>query len=75
MTGSIANDLIRWRDQYDWFPRFARQVAENEAYAYYSVSSKEFRNMAAWRYALIYTNYVPTVQTFRDGLQEILAAG
>jgi len=71
---SIAADLVKWRDQYDWFPDFARQVSKNEPYARYSVSSKEIRNITAWRYALIYTNYVPKLQEFRDGLEGILAS-
>lgn len=70
---SIAADLVKWRDQYDWFPDFARQVEDNDAYARYSVSSKEMRNMTAWRYALIYTNYVPRVTEFRKGLLDIQA--
>ena len=71
---SIAADLVKWRDQYDWFPDFARQVADNEPYAQYSVSSKEMRNITAWRYALIYTNYVPKLREFREGLEDILAS-
>ena len=70
---SIAADLVKWRDQYDWFPAFAQQLEENEAYARYAVSAKEMRNMTAWRYALIYTNYVPMVKDFRQGLQRMQA--
>jgi len=69
---SISADLVKWRDQYDWFPDFARQVKENEAYAQYSTSSKEMRNMTAWRYALIYTNYVPLLNEFQEGLEQML---
>ena len=72
IQSSIVSDLEKWRDQYDWFPAFARQEKTNEAYARYSVSSKEFRNITAWRYALVYTNYVPTVNDFKVALQEIL---
>ena len=67
---SIVKDLVKWRDQYDWFPEFARQV-ESPGYNQYAVSSVEFRNMTAWRYALIYTNYVGAAQTFRDGLLKV----
>ncbi|GAB5525531.1 MAG: hypothetical protein Roseis2KO_34030 [Roseivirga sp.] len=68
---SIAADLVIWRNQYDWFTQFAL-AEDHTAYAEYATSSKEFRNMTAWRYALIYANYVPAVETFEANLKDIL---
>ena len=65
---SIASDLITWRDKYDWFSRFSLEEVTPE-YISYATSSKEYRNMMAWRYALIYGNYVGKVRDFQNGLR------
>jgi hypothetical protein len=72
----IIDDLVktndRWKNQ-DWYTNIM-QSKSDEKFINYMLTNREFKNLCAFRYSMLYENYVPTIEQFQEGSERILEA-
>ncbi|TMU55564.1 DUF6090 family protein [Flagellimonas algicola] len=72
----IIDDLIKtndlWKNQ-DWYAQIMKNN-KDEKFKNYMLTDVEFKNLCAFRYSLLYENYVPTIEQFQEGGEQIRAA-
>ncbi|MCW5515468.1 DUF6090 family protein [Muriicola sp. Z0-33] len=70
----IIDDLIKTNDLWksnDWYSNIM-QNKRDEQFINYMLTSKEFKNLCAFRYSIFYENYMLTIEQYRDRSQRIL---
>lgn len=75
LNAFIDDDIIEntkyWRDNYLWFASVVKAKTNSEIINYIS-SSKEYKNKVAYRYILIYQNYVPILNKNKQTADELI---
>ncbi len=68
---NVTENLAFFRDNHDWFAD-AIQKNITDDYINFMHSSPAFRNRVAYHYALIYENFIPTLEAFLENSEIIL---
>lgn len=65
ISQDVLDNLILWKDNYEWYPKFIEKEFDESFFDYMS-NSPEYRNRVAHHYILVYENYILLLQTFLD---------
>ena len=69
LVEDVNGNLIEWRDNYDWFTSFFEGNNDDD-YINYRLDNPKYKNKVTYHYALVYNNYLPVLEKFKDLFKE-----
>ncbi len=69
----VNQTLEHWRDHYSWFADFI-QNPKTEKYIDYRKNSQDYKNRTAYYYVLVYQNYLPVLESYRNIVTEFISS-
>lgn len=69
LVEDVNGNLIEWRDNYDWFTSFFEGDNDDD-YLNYRLDNPKYKNKVTYHYALVYNNYLPVLEKFKDLFKE-----
>jgi len=71
MTENVTENLNYWRKNYGWFAELMSGKS-GQAFKEYTINDPEYKNQIAWIYVLIYGNFLPELEFFKDQMTKLL---